>query len=129
VGEPLKRSVGCLVSDMERNSIPADRDPANPLKIWKAILAGWLVVNVPVVIIMLTVLLIGMAIERNAWWLFLTIAFFLGWTWWSFIIPRWRRWAVSRGAPADRLQRWAVISGLVWRKGSAFEKTELHLDK
>jgi len=114
---------------MERDSIPVEGDPGNPLKIWKAILAGWLVVNVPVVIVMLGVLLIGMAIERNAWWLFLAIAFFLGWTWWSFMIPRWRRWALSRGAPADRLQRWAVINGLVWRKGSVFEKTEFHLDQ
>jgi hypothetical protein len=44
------------------------------------------------------------------------------------MVPRWRQWAITRGAAADKLQRWAVITGLVWRKGSMFEKTEFHID-
>ena len=98
------------------------------LPIWKAILAGWLVVNAPAIIIMVVVLLVGMAIMPNAWWIFLLIAFILGWTWWSYTVPRWRRWAIKQGADADRLQRWAVITGLVWPKGSRFEKTEFRVD-
>src|SRR5262245_59991766 len=97
---------------------------SNRLKVWKAIIAGWVVVNVPVLILMLLVLVTGSAIQPNAWWIFLSIALVVGWAWWSFMTPRWRRWAINRGASPDNLQRWAVITGLVWRKGSIFEKTE-----
>jgi len=38
-------------------------------------------VNVPVILIMIGVLLMGVAIEPKVWWLFLSIGFFLGWTW------------------------------------------------
>ncbi len=53
--------------------------------------------------------------------------FILGWTWWCHSVPRWRRWTHQRGVNPDRLQKWAVITGLVWRKGSWFEKTERNL--
>src|SRR5262245_16929823 len=99
-----------------------------PLTVRKALLAGWLIVNVPAIVIMLAVLLIGMAFPQ-ARFLFLAIALLLGWIWWSFMVPRWRRWALNRGVPADKLQRWAVITGLVWRKGSLFEKTEIDIDR
>jgi hypothetical protein len=49
--------------------------------------------------------------------------------WWSFTIPRWRRWAIRRGASADKLQKFAVVVGLTWPKGSVFEKTEMKIDK
>lgn len=101
---------------------------SNPnLAIWKAIIIGWLVVNIPVIVIMLSSLFVGFAIEPKLWWLFLSIGFILGWTWWSHSVPRWRQWATQRGADPDRLQTWAVLTGLVWRKGSVFEKTETRL--
>jgi hypothetical protein len=46
---------------------------------------------------------------------------------WSFAIPRWRRWALRRGAPAEELQRLAVAANLVWQKGSIFERTEFRI--
>ncbi len=49
------------------------------------------------------------------------------WAYWSFAIPRWRRWALRRGALADELQTRAVAANLVWPKGSFFEKTEFRL--
>ena len=101
---------------------------SRPLGICKAIAAGWLVVNLPAIAIMLASLVIGATIEPTLWWLFFSVGFILAWTWWSHSVPRWRRWALRRGANPDRLQRWAVITGLVWRKGSIFEKTEARLD-
>lgn len=77
---------------------------------------------------MLGSLVIGFAIEPKVWWLFFSVGFILAWTWWSRSVPRWRRWAHHRGADPDRLQKWAVLTGLVWRKGSVFEKTEDKLD-
>jgi hypothetical protein len=95
--------------------------------ILKAITAGWLVVNIPAIIIMLTSLLASLAFDARLWWLFLSVGFVLGWTWWSHSVPRWRHWAHRRGVHPDRLQKWAVLTGLVWPKGSRFEKTEAQL--
>jgi hypothetical protein len=53
--------------------------------------------------------------------------FVAAWVYWSFAIPRWRRWARRRGAPAEELQRLAVEANLVWPKGSIFEKTEFRV--
>ena len=113
----------------EKSEIAESQDPESPhLSAWRAVIAGWMLVNIPAIIIMLSVFLIGLALMPNLWWISLSIAFFLGWIWWSFTIPRWRRWALNRGANPDKLQRWAVITGLVWRKGSVFEKTEFRID-
>jgi hypothetical protein len=110
------------------NKSPNEVTPHRPtLSVLKAILIGWLLVNVPALIIMLGILLIGVRIEPRIWWLFLLIGIVLGWTWWSFTVPRWRRWAISSGIPADRLQKFAVATGLTWSKGSIFEKTEMKL--
>lgn len=51
----------------------------------------------------------------------------LGWLWWSFFIPRWRRWARRRGADPERLQYHAELTGLVWPKGFILERTEFRL--
>jgi Zn-dependent protease with chaperone function len=50
-----------------------------------------------------------------------------GWLWWSFFIPRWRRWARSRSVPIDKVEALATLTGLVWPKGWIFEKTEFKL--
>jgi hypothetical protein len=96
--------------------------PAHPLTVWRALLVGWLWITIPAVVIMLGVFFFGAFIELRLWWLFLAIGGFLGWTWWSLTIGRWRNWAVTRGAPPDRLRKWAVIALLNWPKGSNFEK-------
>src|SRR5687767_3115341 len=99
-----------------------------PLGVWRAVFVGWLVVNTPAMIIVLGIVLVGMMREPKLWWLFLSIGFFVGWGWWSYTIPRWRRWALKRGAPAEKLQKLAVAVGLTWPKGWIFEKTEFRVD-
>lgn len=49
----------------------------------------------------------------------------VAWPWWSLTVPRWRRWAVRRGADAEELQKIGARTGLVWPKGWIFEKTEI----
>jgi hypothetical protein len=105
-----------------------DRPSSGRLSILTALIVGWLLVNIPALIIMLGILFIGGLWEPKAWWIFLSIGFILGWTWWSHTIPRWRRWAHRHGVPPERLQKFAVLVGLTWRKGSRFEKTEAKLD-
>jgi hypothetical protein len=104
------------MNEQEPSSNP--NDSRKPLSVWRALVVGWLLVNIPVIVIMLGILLIGIA-----------IGFFLGWTWWSFTIARWRKWAINRGAPPARLQRWAVAVGLTWPKGWVLEKTEIRPDE
>ena len=46
------------------------------------------------------------------------------WLWWAFAVPRWRHWALSRGANPNVLQELGQAQGLVWPKGRLFERTE-----
>ena len=108
---------------MEKNEI-AESQNSESFPVWKAVAVGWLLVNIPALLIIVFGLVIGSILVPDAVWLFLAVSVLLGWMWWSFTVPRWRRWSLNRGADPSRLQRWAVLTGLVWRKGSIFEKTE-----
>ncbi len=114
------------------------------ISIGKAIFVGQLVVNLPVLIIILVVSGLGILLTLSfleplsslqVWVLILgfvtpiIVGASAGWLWWSFSVPRWRRWALQNGAPEDELQARAVVVGLVWPKGSFFEKTEFRLKK
>jgi hypothetical protein len=49
-----------------------------------------------------------------------------GWWWWSYTVPRWRKWALGQpGVDPDQLQAAAEIAQLAWPKGHFFEKTEI----
>lgn len=71
---------------------------------------------------------LGYALKGSAWTL---VGFFFGvilaWLWWSAAVPRWREWAMTRGADEEQTQELGVRSGLVWPKGSMFEKTEFKI--
>jgi hypothetical protein len=100
----------------------------------KAVVVGHLVVNVPVIVIIALVGLVGDVLigSRQAWGMSLPIGWVVGllggcgvaWLWWSWSVPRWRRWAIRRGAAPEQLQRLAAATWLVWPKGSIFERTE-----
>jgi len=107
-----------------------------------AILVGQLIVNLPVMLISLGAYGVGIAlfltlVEKfpffQGWGFLVGILVLiitgplLGWLWWSFSVPRWRKWALRNGVPEDKLQKWAVSTGLVWPKGSVFEKTEFRV--
>jgi len=107
-----------------------------------AILVGQLIVNLPVMLIILGAYGVGIALLLTLvdkflffqGWGFLIgilvliiIGPLVGWLWWSFSVPRWRKWALRNGVPEDNLQKWAVSTGLVWPKGSVFEKTEFRV--
>jgi len=91
---------------------------------WRAVVIGHLIVTIPVFLIIFGVLFVGLWIAPTVWFLFLGLGSLTAWLWWSFVIPRWREWAIARGAPPDKLQRIAAVTLLVWPKGSLFERTE-----
>lgn len=105
----------------------------------QAILAGQLLVNVPTLLLIFGAPLAGFVAARSfapqlglSWLCIVAGAALLvgcgiGWLWWSFAIPRWRRWALRRGVPPAELQKWGVLTFLVWPRGWIFEKTEFRL--
>ncbi len=127
------------------NNVPDPQTPARqkkPLHVGIAILVGQLIVNLPVILIILGLFAIGIVLllvldtrfPSLPGWSFLLgvlaiiiIGPLVGWLWGSFSVPRWRKWALRNGVPEDKLQKWAVITGLVWPKGSIFEKTEFQV--
>jgi hypothetical protein len=116
---PVDESSG---HDMSSLSIPAkvyledmrDEDArirAGGLTAASAVLIGHMVVSVPVVLIIGTGGLLGLALGSGR--LGLLIGILPAWVFWSFTVPRWRRWALRRGAPPGRTQRIAAATGLV----------------
>lgn len=113
---------------MNKQSLSESHSSNSTLSVWSAILIGWLIVNIPALVIMAGIVVFGLKIKPTVWWLFLIIGIITGWMWWSYTIPRWRRWAHERGASPNKLQRASVVTGLAWAKGSVFEKTEVKID-
>ena len=106
--------------------------PENPISVQEAVGRGVVLVNKPVRVAM-GVLLIGAAVAlyglRSQFIaaLFVLATPILPWFWWSYAVPRWRAWALSRGADPDRLQELAQQMKLVWPRGHFFERTEFKL--
>jgi len=98
-------------------------DEKHPIAVASAILIGHLIITVPIIIIFLGIFQ-GRRIFGDYWLILAIVVFVLAWLWWSYIVPRWRQWAIKKGAPADKLHQAAVATGLEWPKGWIFEKTE-----
>ena len=54
-------------------------------------------------------------------------AIIVGWSWWSYRIVKWKCWAFSQIDSADSVKLYtrAIEVGLIWPKGSVFNKTEI----
>ncbi len=99
-----------------------------PISAGRAVAYGLLVVNGPVLALMLGGIWLGARLSAGApsgTGLGFVVGFVLAWLWWSLSVPRWRTWALARGADPERLQELGQRAGVVWRRGSFFEKTEL----
>ena len=93
----------------------------------RALIVGHCLITLPVV----TFLVSAITMARRAASPYSTMSFPLGfvvaWLYWSIAAPRWRRWALSNvvdAHPNELLSR-AASTGLLWRTGSVFERTEL----
>jgi hypothetical protein len=109
--------------------------PNQPLTPELAVRRGHYFVTAPVCAIMLGLwaALIALMpkgpIPRGIAGVALVVALIIGppgiaWIWWSYAVPRWRHWALSRGVDPEALQELAEEQKLVWPKGHFFEKTE-----
>jgi hypothetical protein len=52
------------------------------------------------------------------------LGFLAAWSWWSYMVPRWRVWAWTHVKNVRELRIRAVQAGVIWPKGHFFEKTE-----
>jgi hypothetical protein len=96
----------------------------------KAVAIGTLAVNLPVVGIMVGGLIASSTLLHS--WLTLlgcTLSIATAWFYWSLAVPLWREWAHRSGADPDETQALAQQAGLVWKRHSVFEKTEIQLGK
>ena len=109
---------------------------ASPHKIsvTRAIVAGTLVVNGPVMALILSpLLLVDRAvafhiITPDQKWMVVPaflVGIALAWGWWSVTIARWRIWAYERVEDIPALKEAAVTAGLTWPEGSVFARTEI----
>lgn len=91
----------------------------------RALLRGHLSVNLPVVaIIALGPVAAGATFGLIALVAGLLIAPAIAWIWWSYSVPKWRDWVVDHGLLSNELEEAAVRTGLLWPRGSFFERTE-----
>lgn len=89
----------------------------------KAVVVGHLVVTVPVLLVIAVAAVVGRTSGHAT--AGLVVGCLVGWVLWSFLVPRWRDWVSTTSAPAGEVQRLAQLTGLVWRQGSALERTEM----
>lgn len=97
----------------------------------KALRRGQLIVNVPVFIIMFTIVgfCISLSAQKLAPGYLILIGILLaplaGWIYWSFAITRWRIWAFTNVDNVNELKSKAISGKLIWPDGHIFEKTEI----
>jgi hypothetical protein len=107
------------------NDYQSGKPSASSLTPERAVSMGHLVVNLPVLSIIALGGLLAYLLKGPAWTaLGILLGIIPAWLWWSFMIPRWREWAKNQGADEEQTQYIGQRSGLVWPRGSVFEKTE-----
>ncbi len=90
-----------------------------------AVLVGILLVNGPVLVLLVGPSFLAVRSGQERFWpATLALSLVAAWSWWSFSVPRWRLWAYERVQSTGALQWWALATGLVWPRGSVFERTE-----
>jgi hypothetical protein len=112
---------------MNFDSAPAPVNTVKAISAEQAVRRGTLVVNGPVLMLLVVPVLVAALVFKSNVGAFAAfgVGFVLAWLWWSLSVPRWRDWALSRGADPERLQTLGVRAGILWPKGWIFEKTEL----
>lgn len=91
----------------------------------RAVMQGHLMVTLPVVGIIGLCGFIGWLLHGgDALFIGIVVGSAIAWPFWSFLIPRWRDWVEDSGLTGDDVQSLAVLTFLLWPKGSLFERTE-----
>jgi hypothetical protein len=90
-----------------------------------AVARGHLTVTLPVVVVIAVAGFIGRLLAGTGGMLIgIILGAVLAWPCWSFLVPRWRDWVEEKGLVPEDVQALAASTGLVWPRGSFFERTE-----
>lgn len=90
-----------------------------------AVARGHLTVTLPVVVVITLAGFIGKLLAGTGGMLLgIIIGAGLAWPCWSFLVPRWRDWVEEKGLAPEDVQALATATGLLWPRGSFFERTE-----
>jgi hypothetical protein len=83
---------------------------------WKAIAIGHLWISVPGIILFFSVFFtLGSLMRATGNRLVPALGgLIVGWVWYAVMAPRWRRWALGKGAPLEKLRSLAILTGLTW---------------
>lgn len=124
------------VIDPSGDSVAPLPSPQFSPHVQAAIAKGLMMVNLPIPAIMFGIWLVGVimgaVVVKSAIILLVSfpLGFISGWLWWSYSVPRWRKWALQQpGVTPDDLQAAAEAALLVWPKGHVFEKTEFKINE
>jgi hypothetical protein len=93
----------------------------------QAVLRGQLIISLPVCVIIVSGCLLSFLLPRLIAVLGVVLSIATAWLWWSLFVPIWRNWLQHSNAPLEETLSLAVQRGLIWSKGSVFEKTEKSL--
>jgi hypothetical protein len=97
----------------------------------EALKKGQRMVNWPIPFILLSTNAIGffsfLYLFSPLWvvYLFFILSIIFSWLYWSIMITKWRIWAFTNVRNIHELKKKAEWNGLIWKKGSFFEKTEI----
>lgn len=101
----------------------------------KAIMIGYLMVNVPVFIVIIGCPAFALYLSRqnliSGWGIGMgfLIGFVLAWLVWSIMITKWKIWAFEHVRNVHELKKRAIQEKLIWKDGSFFENTEIKNSK
>jgi hypothetical protein len=95
----------------------------------KAVVIGHLFITVPVLIIIIASFIGGPLLYGGSRWLYLLGGSLIAWLFWAIAIPQWRKWVVAQNTDYEKVKELAVKTGLIWKEGSIFEKTEFRRHK
>ncbi len=87
------------------------------------ILIGQLLINAVVTLVIISTTLLSLIVFDKIGYGVL-VGFGLAWLYWAFVTPKWRKWAIRKGADKKNLEYWANKTFLTWKEDNPLSKTE-----
>ncbi len=90
----------------------------------QAVRRGSALISFPSVLVLCTGVYLGVRFMHMGLIGSVLAGYLVHWLYWSATIPHWRDWVERKGLAPDDVQPLAQKVGLLWPRGSFFEKTE-----
>jgi len=100
---------------------------AKSISVAKAILVGHLCVTGGVFIVLGITTFVCRAFNLLSYPVAIVVGAIVAWPWWSLTVPKWRRWALGRGADAEGLQKIGLRTGWFGQKAAFLKRQKFRL--